>query len=261
MGRMVAGRFKSAERASGYIAFYPCLQPNSAGETSLLDRSGKGNHAGLSTLTTGEAWGTLANRFSTLAAASKKGVLAKATFAAGWLWNASRRDSLLIHARVRVALPVGNTNILGNSNGVNESGLKWQITPTGQWSFSAHDQVNAANMFSSASLVDGSWGGNHHSLCVYLDGPNNTYTRYVDGALLDGPLSMSAVTIIEPNASTFDFHIGGSQLVATSIDCNWLGIHILAAPQKAGSCRDPALLARRLHQSPLVLVQRGEWPY
>lgn len=259
MGRMAAGRFASANRASGYIAFYPCLQPNSAGETTLLDRSGKGNHATLGTLTTAEAWGTLANRFATLAAASKKASLPKAALAAGWRWNAGRRDSLLIHMRARVTPAAAN--FLGNANATGEGGFKFVTTLAGNWAVNFYDAVNTLSVFSASTLVDGSWGSNDHSLMLYLDGPNNAYSRYVDGVLLDGPLSLAGVTVLEPQGTTFDLTIGGAQLAAASTDARFLCIHILSAPQSYGSCRDPALLARRLHQSPLVLVQRGEWPY
>lgn len=255
---IILGQTRTATLAQGYIGFWPCMQANT--DTAVKDRSGKGNDLAFNALTTGEAWAT-ANRLSKPVTASHHPTLPKAALAAAWRWDATRRDSLLIACRMKITLTGASQYPMGNANSISEGGLKWIITSGGAWQCGFYDKVAAASQFSSSAAVDASWGSNDHSLLIMMDGPNNSFSRYVDGALIEGPITLSSVTTLGPQATTYDLVFGGNQLGNTGVACSMFAMHMLAAPQSAGSPRKPDELARRLHRSPLTLVSAAEWPY
>lgn len=256
------GQAKTPAVSAGYIAFYPCFQATS--DTQLTDRSGKGNHGTINSLTTSEAWSTTANRASNPTTANHHFTLAKSAFSV-WKWNATRKDSLFISLRMKPTLPGSATPFMGNCNSATEGGLKFNVDNTGKWQQGFYDKVNSASQFSALSTVDASWGSNDRTIALHLDGPNNTFTRYVDGVVLEGPVALSSVTVLEPQSSTFDWTFGASQLSqVTGVAMGMYGVHILAIPQASGSIAKPDHLAMRLHRAPLLLVSGGageEVPY
>lgn len=257
MGRARYGRMQdaSSNEARGYMAFYPCFQANT--DTSLEDRSTQNNDGSFNSLAAGTAW-AVANRLSQPTTASQKVTIAKSVLS-NWRWNENRKDSLLIHFRGKVTPAAAN--FLGNANSASEGGFKFTTTAGGNWQIAFYDKVNGTSLFGTSTLVDASWNANDHSITLHIDGPNNSYTRYVDGAVFDGPFTMATVPILEPQSSTFDLVIGGSQLAAAGAAIAIYGFHLLYAPEDYGSCVDPNKLALRLHRNPLVAVQRDEWPY
>jgi len=264
MGRPIrVGTIKSPSTAQGYIAFWPCFQANT--DTSVTDRSGKGNNGAFNSLTTGEAW-TNANRLSNPTTSSHNVSLLKtAITAAGWKWNTARKDSLFVSVRARLTLPGSATSWMGNANSAGEGGIKWNVDNLGKWQIGFYDKLAASSEFSALTVVDASWGSNDHTIGLYLDGPNNTYTRFVDGVVLDGPTAFTTVQTLEPQSSSFDWNLGCSQTgQASNVVSQFSCFHILYAPQSAGSCQRPTHLAMRLHRSPALLVSGGtgmEWPY
>lgn len=258
MGRsVILGQTRTATTSAGYIGHWPCFQATT--DTTVLDRSGKGNALSLNSLAAATAWAT-ANRLAKPVTANQHPTLPKATLGAAWQWNATRRDSLLIAGRIRLTLTGGSQNWLGNCNSTTEGGIKFLVSAGGAWQIGFYDKVAAASQFSASTVVDASWGSNDHSFALLLDGPNNTFSRYVDGALIEGPVALSSVTTLEPQAATFDWVFGGNQPGATGTACTMFALHMLAAAQSAGSPRKPDELARRLHRSPLALVTAAEWP-
>lgn len=259
MGRsVVLGQAASPAASAGYLGYWPCLQANT--DTTVKDRSGKGNDLVFNSLTTGEAW-TTASRLSKPTTASHAASLAKATLAAGWKWNASRRDSLLISLRAKITLTGGSQNWMGNANSATEGGMKWLVSAAGAWQVAFYDQPAAGSVFGTSIVVDASWGSNDHTCALLLDGPNNTYSMYVDGALVAGPSTLSGVTNLDGSAGTFDFGFGTNQVAGTGTAMSMLAMHMLAAPMSTGSPRKPDELARRLHRSPFLPVSKSEWPY
>lgn len=238
--------------STGYVAFYPCFQ--AASDTSLTDRSGQGVTGAFNSLPAGTAWAT-ANRLTQPSTASQKVTIAKASLSSRWTWNTTQRDSLLLHFRGRVTPAAAN--FMGNANGTSEGGFKFVTTAGGNWAVNFYDNVNSTTVFGSSTTVDAAWNANDHSITLYMDGPNNSYTRYVDGVLIDGPLTLATVPVLSPGASTFDFCIGGAQLAASSTAFQMYGFHLLSLPN--ASCAQPDRLALRLHRMPVVPVSVLEW--
>lgn len=256
MGYFANGPARTNDITTGYIFFFPCFQANT--DTSVTDRSGQGNNGAFNSLTTGEAW-TNANRLSNPTTSSHNVSVPKAALSAKWFWNANRRDSLWINFRMRPTLPGSATPFMGNANGTGEGGIKNNVDNTGKWQIGFYDKILAASQFSSLTTVDASWGSNDHTIALYLDGPNNTFTRYVDGVLLDGPTAFSGITTLEPQSSTFDWNLGCSQTgQAANVACQFFGMHMLAMPR--ASHPNPNGLAMRLHRSPVSPLTLAEWP-
>lgn len=261
MSRVVKlGQVRSNNISQGYIAFWPCFQANT--DTSVTDRSGQGVNGSFNSLTTGEAW-TTANRLSNPTTSSHNVSLAKAAITAkGWQWNANRKDSLFMSVRARLTLPGGATPWMGNANGASEGGLKFNVDNNGKWQHGFYDKVNSTSQFSALTTVDASWGSADHTIGLFLDGPNNTYTRYVDGVLLDGPIALASVAVLEPQSSTFDWNFGCSQTgQAANVASKFYGFHLITAPQSYGAIVRPDNLAMRLHRNPVLPINTSEWPY
>lgn len=263
MSRVIKlGQVRTSDISAGYIAFYPCFQANT--DTSLTDRSGQGNTGTFNSLTTGEAW-TASNCLSNPTTASHHVTLAKTAITTkGWQWNASRKDTLLISFKCKITLPAANNPFMGNANSTSEGGLKFLVDNTAKLQFAFYDKVNTASQFSSqSSAIDASWASNYHTVCLFMDGPNNTYTVYVDGLAILGPVSLSSVTVLEPQSSTFDWTVNGasqlSQVTGTAMAM--FGFHMIAAPQSYGAIVRPDNLAMRLHRNPVLPITKTEWPY
>lgn len=263
---MRIGTLRTPTPSAGYVAYYPCLQPNT--DTSLKDRGGQGNDGTFNSLTTGEAW-TASNCLSNPTTASHHVTLAKAALAAKWRWNASVRDSLFVAFKCKITLPGSNNPFMGNANSTSEGGLKFNVDNAGKLQFAFYDKVTGTSQFSAQSgAIDASWASNYHSVAMHLDGPNNSFTAYADGVALSGltSIALSSVTVLEPQSTTFDWTVNGasqlSQVTGTAMAM--YGFHMLAVPYASGSIAKPDHLAMRLHRNPLALISGGsgaEVPY
>lgn len=273
MSRVIrTGQIKTPTASAGYIAYYPCLQ--AATDTSLIDRSGQGNHGSFNSLTTGEAW-VASNCLSNPTTASHHVTLAKTALQyssatlKGWQWNATRRDSLFIAFRAKITLPAANNPFMGNANGTGEGGIKFNVDNAAKLQFAFYDKINGTSQFSAQSAaIDASWAANYHSVALHLDGPNNAFTAYADGVPLSGlqSIALASVTVLEPQTSTFDWTVNGASQVSqvTGTAMAMQAFHMLSVPQASGSIARPDHLAMRLHRSPFLLVSGGtggEVPY
>lgn len=256
MGKsIVIGQNKTAIAINGYIGYWPCFQTNT--DTVLKDRSGKGNDMAFNSLTTGEAWGT-ANCVTKPTTASHAPSLSKNTVLAAWRWNATYKDSLFISFKTKITLTAGSQYFFGSGNNAAEGGIKFVVSAAGAWQVALYDKVNNNSQFTTSVSVDGSWGSNYHTIGFYLDGPNNTYSMYVDGVLVAGP---TAITVTALDTWTYDYSLGTNQVSGTGTALSMFGVHTLVCPQTYGSPSAIDRLAMRLHKNATTKVAPSEWPY
>ncbi len=248
------GAFKTRTPATGYIAHYLGFQTSS--DNTVTDDSGAGNHGLKNSMSTGELWST-ASRFASVATANKHVTLP--TDAENvWRWNATHRDSLWVGAWVGVTIGSGTGVFMGNANGTSEGGLKWAVGVGGILSMALYDKTNVISIASGTVFTDASWSTTvMHRVDTFLDGVNNTYSMYVDGARVVNAASLATATILEPTASSYDFCVGSNQPGATGMTALFYDFHMLRAPHGT-QIRDADLLARRLYRTP-GLIDASEW--
>lgn len=247
--------------SSRYIAFFPCFQASP--DLTWIDRSGKGNNGSLGTLTAAEAWNTTANRLSSLASANKHPYLSKAIIQANWRWNQSFRDSFLVSFRIKPTL--ANSEIFGTCFGVAEGGFKASITAGGGLSVALYDRINATVVGGGVGFTDAVWAS-EHTITIWLDGINNSYSVYVDGVVYVANASLATTPVLELGGPAYDFNftacLNGSVGVAASL----YNVHILSAAHYSQPGFNQAnliatrflemdRLALRLHNNPNVLAE------
>lgn len=238
--------------SAGYLAYFPMFQAAADSDNAqLTDRSGKGNNGVRNSgMTAAEAWSTVASRFSSIAAANKHGYLAKTILSAAWRWNATYRDTLIISTKAKLTLTAGAQSWIGNANGTGEGGIKAAVDASGQINFGFYDKPNVVAVGHTAIAVEGSGWASDHTITLFMDGPNNSFSIYVDGVNKLRDAALTTVTVLEPQSSSFDWIIGSNQLAAVGTAGSFFDYHMLVAAQSYGRFTDMDALARRLHQSP-----------
>jgi hypothetical protein len=186
----------------GYIAFYPCGQ--ASGDTSLTDRSGKGNTA---TFAAGTPFST-ANYFTTVASTSTDyyAVISKTIFDA-FRWNPQQKDSLLLFWRSKsVTLPGSNTGIFGNGfDNTSNFGIQLRCTTGGN--LQPVFYYPGATQFGSTS-GSVAFGSTETTAAIFIDGYNSTYRLYVNG-VKDSSIGAAAINATDLTSPSSGFRIGG----------------------------------------------------
>lgn len=128
--KIIIGKMQQANPSSGYVGLYSGFQSNT--DTSVVDQSGNSNSlvfgSGISTLTTGEAWGT-ANAFSTVYSGSASS--AKCAFLPPSVVNQidfSLGDGLLVLLSVIPATPAASTGFISQGASTTDTGPRCSIT-------------------------------------------------------------------------------------------------------------------------------------
>lgn len=253
--------------SSRYIGFWPCFQASPDSLTTLIDRSGKGNHgvAGASGIG-GAAFGTPL-MFTSNTAANTGALLAKAALA-GFLFNASRRDSLVWSARVQTPNSVSSDTIMRTGTSASTGGWWLETNSTGA-SGSApgvrlklYDTVlGAISPMGYAALP----ANTETTVGFIIDGPGNQFFLAINGVLAavstgTNPASAAgATTGIDVQASALDAYFGGASQGGSDVK-KLRGVHIAVVPSSAGAIADPAALLMRLHQFPYTALAASELP-
>lgn len=253
-------QLKAQTPAAGYIAFYPMFQP--ATDTTITDRSGKGNAGLINSGIVGELWAT-ANCVTAKAVASgtKRISVPKAAWLA-WTFNATVRESLLIFMRVQIADPAAVRNWCGNgASGFAGGGINMQLKTGADWGKAVikfMDRTDASTSAFADVMLGADIATAWHDLAVLVDGPNNLAYSYVDGVPVNS-VSITTIDAMDGNSTGETFSIGSPTASAgfdTKIQC----VHVLRLPAGLSPINRDALIYR-LHKNPTLPLTTKEWGY
>lgn len=167
------GQVTTPAPSAAYLAFYPCLQAST--DTTVQDRSGKGNHATLGALTLGEAWG-VSNYLSSLDSSDKAARAAVGMFSG---WTSSR--SLLVSVRATVTKEGAQATLWGNgAGGLAHSGLALRVAASGALSFWGYKSDNTSASTGTTTETPFATAA-EHDIGVAYDGAAKTVVIYIDG--------------------------------------------------------------------------------
>lgn len=263
MSRVIKlGQIKTPTPSPGYIGYYPGFQD--AADTTLLDRSGKNNHAalGANLVAAGTAFNGTANRFSVpLNSSGTQNNSANLPYGTAFQWNPAT-ESLLIACKVTATATASNGPLFGISHGNPRPGFKLEILATSGAVRMLRYSASAATggTASAAALANGSERSYVFAWDCQQAGPR--VFHYIDGAidanLVGGTLTTATDWYPSDNPN---FCIGGSGHTSgnsISFAASFRGIHI--AKRTGPLPANIADLVARLHQFPHVLISAAELP-
>lgn len=250
-----------------YVGFWPCFQAAPDSLTTLIDRSGKGNHclAGASGIGAG-AWAN-ANTFTTTNASTTGAYLPKAAYAA-WTWDATNKDTMVWSARILIpTITTAGDTIFRTGTSASTAGWWIETHPTAFTGATPgirvklYDKVNgSADVLGYCSIT----ANTEFTFTLVLDGPGNQVYMCVNGVIAPvtsgaNPRALSAsVNTLTPQASAVDPYVGSSP---TGADVKRIrGLHIAIIPESAGPIPDVSALAMRLHRNPFTALTAKELP-
>lgn len=260
MSRIVKlGQVKTPTVTPGYMAYYPGFQDTA--DTSLKDRSGKGNDATFgSDLTTAEAWSALANRFSVpLDGSGTQNNAANMAIGTGFIWNPAT-ESLILACKLTAAATAANGPIFGTSHGQPRTGFKLEVqATTGTLRLSRYSSTTNTVVNTTAEVVA---DGTEHGVGFAWDAVTQRAYIYVDGVVSAAFAGGSNITATDwfPSLNTA-FCIGGvghTSSKAITFASAFRGIHL--AKLTGGLPSNVAALFYRLNKFPHVLINSTELP-
>lgn len=239
------GTFAPVTPSTGYLFAYPAMQPVSDG-TTIIDRSGKGQHGIFgAALTAANAWAN-SGYFTTAASASDQ--YGRAPHSAIAPWNFAT-DCLVVAFRGKFAPPASTLGIFGS--GVKGVRIRANVTTNVMDVGLQHDGGVAFGCSTGIAVCDNT----EHSICLFVSKLNNRMYMYADG-VYRSELDISSVASITW-AGTETWRIGQAEGTA-GLTAQFHGIN---AARKTGALpANYAGIANRLHNAPFVLLSQTEWP-
>lgn len=253
-----------------YAAFFPCLQAAPDSLVTLIDRSGKGNHALAGGSGIGAAaWSTTANAFSASNSTTTGAYLPKSA-ASSWVWTPTQRDTVVWSAQIFSPYAGASDTIFRTGTGSVTGGWWFETgatfgsgsTPGVKLKF--YDTVTGVqDVVGNANVTASTW----QTLTVIIDGPGNQAYVFVNGILAPvtastNPRPLSNVNIMTVQAAAVDPYIMSSPTghSETSYTKKIRGMHYAIVPASAGAIPDCYALAMRLHRFPFTPLAASELP-
>jgi hypothetical protein len=234
--------------AAGCIGFWPGAQPS--GDTTLLDRSGRGAHS--STLWSNTTpWGT-AGYFTSV---NTSGQFAKIPIAK---WpHRFATDSLLVFGQAIVTKEAGASALFGNGLNTTNTGFLIRCTSTGQLDWGSYG--TGASEFEGGTTETPWDSAVLASFAAAFDRPTQTIRLFVNGARAANyvtPSSLALAPATLDGGTLVDIGIGGG----TNGNETAANIKNIQAYYRTGSLPlDIDGIVRRLHNSPSVPLTVAEW--
>lgn len=249
-----------------YVAFYPCFQASPDSLTTVIDRSGKGNHALAGGSGIGASAWSNANCFTCATPASTGAYLQKAA-SESWVWSPSRRDSVVFSTRIYTPNTVASDTIFRTGTAASTGGWWLETNSTG-FTGSApgvrakfYDTVGGTlDPVGYAALAANTWT----TVGLLIDGPGNQAYLFVNGVLAPvstsvNPRPLTDISTMTVQAAAVDQWIGAGPSGASDVK-RFRGLHFAIVPESAGAIANPQALMRRLHTAPFTALSRSELP-
>ncbi len=251
-----------------YVGFYPCMQAAPDSLVTVIDRSGKGNHAIAGSSGIGASAWANANTFTSATAANTGANIPKSA-AAAWTWNATTKDSLIWSARVYTpnSVSAGAETIFRTGTANTTGG--WFLETDSDAYTGAAPGVRLKLYDTTAGVRNpmgfGSLPANTETtVTIIMDGPGNQFYMFINGVLAPvtsgtNPAALTAGDIYTVQAAAAEPFIGGAITGVTDVK-RIRGLHYAIVPASAGAIPDCYALAMRLHRFPFTPLASSELP-
>lgn len=254
--RVRGGSF-AARPSQYYMGYWPCQQADGdADDEQVTDRSGKGAHATLGSLTSAEAWAN-----ATFVTSVKEGGHHAQIPLAYWTHRFSL-GSLIVAGWMRTVTDGVNAfRVLGNSVDAARTGFALVVTSTGDLQVNIVNTTTPSNFTNSTSPAVPYATDTLHSWLMAYDQPTCSFSIFVDAvARLTNNTALSRTTVEGADAAvTAPVHIGGRPGTSTTniTVVRTRHLHALDFPGR-GLPSNLAAIAHRLHHHPRLMLTDQE---
>jgi len=251
-GRVFRGGAQSARPSSYYMGFWPCQQADGdADDEQVTDRSGKGAHATLGSLTSTEAWAN-AGYLTSLDDDEHSAQLPIAY----WTHRMTTR-SLLLSMQVYAEKGVSSLRFWGSGVGTVSTGPMLICTSTGAVQFALNITTTGTTQFFTGTAATPFSAASLHTIGIAYDHTTRTVSYFIDGAFSSSAANLSSEVIAAADGAYPSFlSLSGRPAGAAGRLANQMRFqHALNLPVLPANI---AALMQRLHAHPRLMLRDSD---